>query len=299
MAPPTGMGDGGQVSRAQGDIRSTSSGHVLGPQGWPPPPRLDAVIFDLGGTLIDYLGGASNWPAMEVPGIQALHACLSAAGFPLEADIFHDMFIRAMDKRWRAATAAQGDPPTIGSLILEACAAAGFHLADELQRGAVAAYCAPIAERAAARKGARDVLTWLREHGVRLGLISNTLWPGDIHRLDLQRYGLLPHLDCLVFSSECRLWKPDTRIFELVLERLGAAPECAVFVGDRLAEDIHGAQRAGLRAVLIEAAQDHEDLDPRAFTPDACIQQLAELPTTLAALWGSQPPRRQRRQGDS
>ena len=189
-----------------------------------------------------------------------------------------------MDDRWRAATAGHGDPPTIQSLIHEVCTAATFSLDEELHELAVEAYYAPIAARAAMAPGAGEVLAWLRGHGVRLGLISNTLWPAHAHRLDLERFGLLPHLDALAFSSECGLWKPDPRIFELVLHRLGVAPAHAVFVGDRLAEDIHGAQRAGLRAVFVDGARDYEDLDPRAFTPDATIRELTELPAALAEL---------------
>src|SRR5688572_24103070 len=105
-----------------------------------PPAALHAVVFDLGGTLIDYLGGAPSWPEMEYPGVEALHGVLSAAGFPMEAEAFRESFIRSMDERWRGATQALSDPPTLSSLIIEACHAAGFNLEDELHQAAVAAY---------------------------------------------------------------------------------------------------------------------------------------------------------------
>jgi putative hydrolase of the HAD superfamily len=246
---------------------------------------LQAVVFDLGGTLIDYLGGAPSWPEMEYPGVQALHDCLSAAGFPVDAEAFRESFIRSMDARWRAATEAMSDPPTLGSLIVEACHAAGFNLEGELHQTAVAAYCAPIAAAAVVAPGAAALLAWLRAHGVRIGLISNTIWPGDVHRLDLERYELLPYFDTMIFSSETTLWKPDPRIFALALERLGAKAERAAFVGDRLLEDVQGAQRAGLRAVFVEGTQDYADIPVDAFIPDARIQRLADLPAALASIW--------------
>jgi putative hydrolase of the HAD superfamily len=249
-----------------------------------PPSWVQAVLFDLGGTLIDYLGGAPSWPAMEMPGVLALHACLTAAGFSGEAQLFSDRFIHAMDTRWRAATAGRSDPPTIHSLVEEMCNAAQFALDEELRRAAAAAYYAPIAARAVAATGARETLAWLRGHGIRLGLISNTLWPGEAHRLDLDRYELLPHLDALAFSSECGLWKPDPRIFELVLGQLGVTSDHAVFVGDRLAEDVRGAQRAGLRAIWLDNGENNENLEPGAVMPEATIRTLTELAGAFAAM---------------
>jgi putative hydrolase of the HAD superfamily len=250
-----------------------------------PPTALGAVIFDLGGTLIDYLGGAPSWPEMEFPGVQALHDCLSAAGFPIDAEAFRESFIAAMDHRWRAATEGISDPPTLASLILEACHAAGFHLEAELHETAIAAYCAPIAERAAVAGGAEPLLAWLRGHGVQIGLISNTIWPAEVHRLDLERHGLLHHFQTTIFSSETGLWKPDPRIFGRALQELDIPAERAVFVGDRLMEDVQGAQRAGLRAVFVEGTLDYADIDASAFIPDARITQLADLPFALARLW--------------
>jgi putative hydrolase of the HAD superfamily len=250
-----------------------------------PPPELAAVIFDLGGTLIDYLGGAPSWPEMEYPGVQALHDCLAAAGFPVEAEAFLESFIHSMDRGWRAATEGLSDPPTLQPLILEACHAAGFHLERELHETAVAAYCAPIAERAVVAGGAEPLLAWLRGHGIRIGLISNTIWPAEVHRRDLARYGLDDHIEAMVFSSETGFWKPDPRIFALALNALGVPAERAVFVGDRLLEDVQGAQRAGLRAIFVEGTQDYADIDATAYLPDARVKRLADLPFTLSRLW--------------
>lgn len=258
----------------------------MGPQSRPPPPPgLAAVLFDLGGTLVDYLGGAPHWPLMERPGIEALHHCLAAAGFPVEAEAFHESFIRAIDQGWRAATEGSGDPPTLESLIRDVCAAVEFELSDEVQQAAVASYCEPIAELARMVDGAPEVLSWLRGHGIKLAVLSNTLWPAEAHRLDLSRYELLHYFDLTLFSTETRLWKPDPRFFGLALERLGVEPSRAAVVGDRLAEDIDGAHRAGLRSILLEGTQDHEDVDPNAYSPDVRIASLKELPKALVELW--------------
>jgi putative hydrolase of the HAD superfamily len=248
-----------------------------------PPSWLDALIFDLGGTLIDYLGGAPSWPEMETPGVRGLHAHLTQVGLRDDAEQFHAQFIEVMDARWRAATAGLGPPPTIRSLVAEVCATADLELTEDLHAAAVVAYCSPIAARALVAPGAYECARWLTGAGVRLGLISNTLWPVDAHCADLERYGLLPLLDELIFSSECGLWKPDPRIFELALDRLSVRPQRAVFVGDRLAEDVQGAKRAGLHALWIDdGSQRLSDLSPDDVRPDSVIRTLWELPAALA-----------------
>ncbi len=246
--------------------------------------RIKAVIFDLGGTLIDYLGGAASWPAMEVPGVQALHSCLAAAGFPIEAEVFCDGFIRGIENSWRAAIEGAGDPPTLASLVDEVCVAAGFGLTAELRQAAVAAYCAPIAEAAVVGDGARDVLEWLQARRVRLGLISNTVWPGDAHRRDLERHGLLDYFHATLFSSETGLWKPDPRVFERALDALGTSAAETVYIGDQLAEDIGGARRAGLRGVLFgDLPQNVDRREIMAAEPHAQISSLRELPDLLSS----------------
>jgi len=77
--------------------------------------------------------------------------------------------------------------------------------------------------------------------------------------------------DFAVFSSEVGFRKPDPRIFERALEALGVAPENALFVGDRLYEDVRGAGELGMTTVqaLWFRADEHPDgaePDHQAFT---------------------------------
>ena len=65
--------------------------------------------------------------------------------------------------------------------------------------------------------------------------------------------------------------KPDAEIFERALGALGVPAESALFVGDRLDEDVRGAAELGLATVqaLWFRADDHPDgveADYQAFT---------------------------------
>lgn len=78
------------------------------------------------------------------------------------------------------------------------------------------------------------------------------------------------------------LGKPSPDFFRLALDAAGVAPERAVMVGDDLAADVAGAQRVGVRAVLVRTGKG-SDLhpDPGAAEPDATIDSLAALPDLL------------------
>ena len=115
------------------------------------------------------------------------------------------------------------------------------------------------------------LLESLREDGLKLGLVSNAFDPGWLLHRDLEHMGLAGRLDFSVFSSEVGMRKPHPAIFERALEALGVEPERALFVGDRLFEDVRGAAEVGMTTVqaLWFRADEHPDgaePDHQAFT---------------------------------
>lgn len=123
-----------------------------------------------------------------------------------------------------------------------------------------------------------SVLRALRGRGLRLGLVSNVALLPDLMRADLKALGILDLLDATAFSSETGTRKPDPRIFGACLEELGVEPGDAVFVGDRLLDDVAGAQAVGMRAVQTREFRREED---PSVVPDAVIDRLDELPPLL------------------
>jgi putative hydrolase of the HAD superfamily len=104
-------------------------------------------------------------------------------------------------------------------------------------------------------------LTVLAERGLRLGLISNT------HRslTSFQSHFELERLiSAAISSSEHGFMKPHPSIFEAGLKLLDVASHEAMMVGDSLKQDIEGARRVGMTAVLVNrsselTARDHID----------------------------------------
>ena len=78
-------------------------------------------------------------------------------------------------------------------------------------------------------------------------------------------------MDVAFFSSEVGKRKPHPAIFERALEALGVAATDAVFVGDRLYEDVRGAGELGMttvQALWLRADEHPEGAEPdfKAFT---------------------------------
>ena len=117
----------------------------------------------------------------------------------------------------------------------------------------------------------------LRARGHRLGVIANARHV-VLDRLEQTR--LTGYFEAIVYSEAVGVEKPHPKIFQVALERMGCAPEEAVHVGDRPYEDVQGARRAGLKAVLLDRRGEHSTVSsdgPR-------IRSLSELPPLLDSL---------------
>jgi len=97
--------------------------------------------------------------------------------------------------------------------------------------------------------GVRASLVRLRDAGFELAVVSNS--EGTIEQM-LIEVGLREFLDAVVDSAVVGITKPDPRIFQIALDRLGVSPADAIMVGDSPSADIAGAHAAGLRAALLD-----------------------------------------------
>ncbi len=124
---------------------------------------------------------------------------------------------------------------------------------------------------------APELVAELARH-YKLGLVSNTVIPGDHHARSLESAGILQYLDAAAWSANFGRRKPDPAIVLHVLSELGVAPERAVLVGDKIRTDILGASRSGVRSIwLCKPGTPHTG----EAEPDFIIQDLSELPALL------------------
>lgn len=180
--------------------------------------RVKAVVFDLWETLIDWDREANAQLNVDLEAIVG-------GGFR---------------ERWGGSKAKYNGP--IRAALVDAGVRAE-HLEDvcKLRREYLRKCLVP-------RAGTVDTLRRLRDEGVKVGLITvcsediETLWP------ESQFAGLF---DAEVFSSSFGASKPDPRIYLACCERLGVEPHDAVFVGDGANDELAGARRVGMEAILI------------------------------------------------
>ena len=107
----------------------------------------------------------------------------------------------------------------------------------------------------------------LRGLGLRMAVISNA---NCTLRTMFDRVGLTSHLDAVIDSCEEGVEKPDPRLFQIGLTRLGGRPETTLHVGDIYHVDVVGARNAGLRGVLLDPFELYRGYDcPRVGSLDA------------------------------
>jgi putative hydrolase of the HAD superfamily len=121
----------------------------------------------------------------------------------------------------------------------------------------------------------------LRARGLRLGLVSNVSVPGALMRRTLAALGVAPYLDAAVFSSEVGVRKPHPRIYQAALAALSVAPAEALFVGDRVREDLVGPRALGMRVVL---THEYRQESPNGTSPEAVVQRFSDLPALVDRL---------------
>lgn len=119
--------------------------------------------------------------------------------------------------------------------------------------------------------GAHEVLAELRRRGLKIGVLTNGRTA--VQFAVMERLGLLPLVDDLIISEAATIAKPDPRIYEQALKRLGVSAGETLFVGDLPANDIAGLQAAGIRAACLPTSHPL----PAGLPPDFTLSRLADV----------------------
>jgi putative hydrolase of the HAD superfamily len=244
-------------------------------------PAIQVVLFDLGGTLLHYEQPPEfTLEQLNYRALRTMIAAAIAAGAKMPDP---ELAIRAVG-RMAAVMEAKAKRThysnTAENIIQEGLEAVGVKLSARAWDAGLAAYYRTISEAARLTdEGVRDILSLLIEQGRGLGLVSNTWWTPAMHDADLDRFGLLDFFPVRVYSCAAGVVKPHPAIYRQALDALDVVPAEAIFVGDRLAVDVAGPQKIGMRAVLVASPYRVEE-DPE-IQPDARIGSIGELPALL------------------
>jgi putative hydrolase of the HAD superfamily len=222
---------------------------------------VEAVIFDWGGTLTPWhtIDQAELWSWICEPHFPPADAAQYAAAL-----------LAAEEELWRLSRTEQRSATMNALFQLAGVPATEAFLASYIGAWEPHTFTDP---------DVPDLLGYLRNRDVRIGVLSNTMWPRSWHEDVFRRDGVLELIDGAVYSSEIEWTKPHPEAFRAAMSAIGVSdPASCVFVGDRPFDDVHGAQAVGMRAVLIPNS-DVPSFD--GAVPDAIIGSLAELPPLI------------------
>jgi len=138
----------------------------------------------------------------------------------------------------------------------------------------------------ALRPEAKATLKALRDGGYRLALMTH--YNADrVFQRTVDYLGIRQWFDICISSGAVEYRKPDTRFFQIALDKWGALPYEVVVVGDSLKHDIAGAIETGCLAVHyvnddLRSQTLHDNIElADTVHPDATITTLAELPALV------------------
>lgn len=234
-------------------------------------PKPDAVLFDLGGTLVEYYT-REQFPPIMAQAVDEVGAYLAERGLALpppdvvrerteqEKHTSPDYRVRPLEGRLHRifGLSATDDP----DLSLELCRR----------------WLRPVFALSRVYPDSKPLLQRLRRAGLRTAILSNSPWgsPPVLWREEVARLGLTPLVDEVLFCGDVGWRKPAPPIFLEAMRRLGTSPDRCLFVGDDPRWDVAGPRALGMDAVLI-------DRFGRAAEPEVrVIRTLEEL---LDAIW--------------
>ncbi len=229
---------------------------------------LEAVVFDWGGTL-------TRWHDIDFHAESlALAAAVTTTGH--DPDLARAALHEAGNVIWGRSRDHQ-QSATIGDLFDEA----GL----EHDPALLTAYREFWEPHTYTDPDARPALEALRGLGLKIGVLSNTIWPRAWHVAIFERDGLYDLVDGDVYTSEVPWTKPSPHAFRAAMDAVGVSdPARCVYVGDRLFDDIWGAHQAGMRAVHVP----HSDIPDAQVghsegTPDGVVVRLTDLPGLIGS----------------
>lgn len=232
--------------------------------------KIDALLFDLDGTLLDFDIGAYNTCILGVAETIASRHGIDPARLQQE-------HLRLSVTRWTEVADGifRGGTMDGMEILLDIWREALHNLGSDDEEAARAGHDAYWQARHNIFRLYDETLEVLDSLRGRLPIALVTNGPEFMQQDKLLISNLTDYFDAVITSGALGVGKPDPRIFQLALDRVGADASRAWHIGDNLKADIGGARGSGIHAVWINrnAAILRED-DPR---PDAEITNLREL----------------------
>jgi HAD superfamily hydrolase (TIGR01549 family) len=212
---------------------------------------IKAVLFDLGDTLWHF---PAMPPAMTIRGetMRRIGAVLQTWEIPLEGDFrFLGRDIRfGVEKADRAAYESDCVSPDFSETVRQIVAEKGLHISYEQAAQLWDAWnLGGITLGRTMFDDAYRTLAWLREHGVRIGCVTNRVFGGPRFAEELRELRLDEYFESTAVSCDMGYMKPHAKCFEYALDEMKIDARETAMVGDSLLADVQGSQALGMTAI--------------------------------------------------
>ena len=123
--------------------------------------------------------------------------------------------------------------------------------------------------------GVKETLTALKEQGLLLGVVTDTVHPVSDKLAWFEQAGIGHLWDTFISSYELGMRKPEPGIYHAALEQLGLRPDEALFVGHKISE-LDGARAVGLKTIAFNY-EDNAQADVHIEHFSDLVQALSKL----------------------
>jgi len=195
------------------------------------------IFFDLDHTLWDFEKN-SNLTFKELFGKYEIHVELKEF-LRVYAPINFDYWKRYREERVTKEALRYGR-------LRDTFKVLNFNISDKMIHQLSHDYIAVLPNNNYLFDGVIELLDYL-EQKYTLHIITNGF--EEVQQLKLKKSGIIKYFDEVITSESVGVKKPNPRVFNYALKKVGAMPENCVMVGDNLEADIIGALNCGMTSI--------------------------------------------------
>jgi FMN phosphatase YigB (HAD superfamily) len=238
---------------------------------------LEVALIDVGGTL-----WPNSWPVRQADAggrRRRVEAAMDGHDPRKVAALVEDLLDRSKPgDEARSITTEQRVTLGAEELIAGCLERADFAPDKETIARVRRAMAIPIDDRFRPLPGAGELLTAIRDMGLRSVIASNTYWrDAQSYWDDFRVLGMAELIADIVTSVDAGHLKPHPAVFDLARRRAGVPAERCVVIGNKEENDVAPALALGMRAILVHP----DDPPPASSRANAVAPDLWECARVL------------------
>lgn len=237
--------------------------------------QIDAILFDVNGTLIDIL---TDEGPIDI--FRKIRNFLNYQGIFTEKEELKELYFSIL-KRQKATSGVQHpefDAVKIWQEIIqlkqtEHTKSLPLDLQNNLPLVLAHLFrAASMVRKLQLYPGVRETLDALKGK-YPMGIVSNA--QSSYAKNELRTVGLLDYFDPIIISGDYGFCKPDASLFQKALEQLNVIPQNVIYVGNDMGHDVFGSKQLGMKSVFFQSNQGRHRFC--GAEPDYIIYQFGEL----------------------